>query len=411
MRAIAEEAFAMVREYKGSHSGEHGDGIVRSEFHETDVRRAPRRAPSRRSRTASIRTGLLNPGKIVRAPKFDDRDDFPLSARTTASTTIDDRARLVGLSRRRRRFPGRGRDVQQQRRLPQARGRRDVPVLSRHARREGRHARPRQYAAAGDHRPARPRCAHVRRDGGDDEALRLLQGLPARMPDRRRHGAHEDRGAGARAPRSTGSRCTTGWSAICRATRRSAARLSWLLNLRDVVPGAAVLSERIAGFSARRTLPRWRRDWFRDGEAGYSLPRLRGRDGVGAARGAVAAETAPLPSEDGGGERIATGEDDPIVRRAVRRHLQPLFRAGKSPCGRGGAARRRLPGHGGDAGGRHRAAAVLRPHLPGRRPGRGGAPRGGADHRGAGALGLRAACRSSAWSRVACSLSATKSPP
>ena len=34
MRAIAEAAFAFVREYKGSHSGEHGDGIVRSEFHE-----------------------------------------------------------------------------------------------------------------------------------------------------------------------------------------------------------------------------------------------------------------------------------------------------------------------------------------------------------------------------------------
>ena len=34
MRAIAEEAFELVREYKGSHSGEHGDGIVRSEFHE-----------------------------------------------------------------------------------------------------------------------------------------------------------------------------------------------------------------------------------------------------------------------------------------------------------------------------------------------------------------------------------------
>ena len=30
MRAIAEETFSMVREYKGSHSGEHGDGIVRS---------------------------------------------------------------------------------------------------------------------------------------------------------------------------------------------------------------------------------------------------------------------------------------------------------------------------------------------------------------------------------------------
>ena len=35
MREIAEEAFAMVREYKGSHSGEHGDGLVRSEFNES----------------------------------------------------------------------------------------------------------------------------------------------------------------------------------------------------------------------------------------------------------------------------------------------------------------------------------------------------------------------------------------
>src|SRR5262249_31132244 len=35
MRAIAEEAFALVKAYKGSHSGEHGDGIVRSEFHAT----------------------------------------------------------------------------------------------------------------------------------------------------------------------------------------------------------------------------------------------------------------------------------------------------------------------------------------------------------------------------------------
>src|SRR5690606_28567217 len=34
MRAIAEEAFALVRAFKGAHSGEHGDGLVRSEFHE-----------------------------------------------------------------------------------------------------------------------------------------------------------------------------------------------------------------------------------------------------------------------------------------------------------------------------------------------------------------------------------------
>ena len=50
--------------------------------------------------------------------------------------------------------------------------------------------------AARDLRPARPRCVGLRRDDGDAETLRLLQGLPPRMPDRRRHGQDEDRGAG-----------------------------------------------------------------------------------------------------------------------------------------------------------------------------------------------------------------------
>jgi Fe-S oxidoreductase len=43
-----------------------------------------------------------------------------------------------------------------------------------------------------------------------------------------------------------------------------AAKLPWLLNLRDIIPGAAKLSEAIAGFSARRSLPRWRSDVFDD---------------------------------------------------------------------------------------------------------------------------------------------------
>ena len=72
MRAIAEEAFDMVLAYKGSHSGEHGDGIVRSEFHEkmfgTRLVRAFEAVKQRFDPK-----GLYNPGKIVRAPKFDDR--------------------------------------------------------------------------------------------------------------------------------------------------------------------------------------------------------------------------------------------------------------------------------------------------------------------------------------------------
>jgi FAD/FMN-containing dehydrogenase/Fe-S oxidoreductase len=72
MRAIAEETFAMVREYKGSHSGEHGDGIVRSEFHET-MFGARIIADFREVKQRFDPDGVLNPGKIVDAPRMDDR--------------------------------------------------------------------------------------------------------------------------------------------------------------------------------------------------------------------------------------------------------------------------------------------------------------------------------------------------
>ncbi len=72
LRAIAEEAFDLVAEYKGSHSGEHGDGIVRSEFHEKMYgARMVRTFEQVKDRFDP--GGVLNPGKIVRAPKMDDR--------------------------------------------------------------------------------------------------------------------------------------------------------------------------------------------------------------------------------------------------------------------------------------------------------------------------------------------------
>src|ERR1700754_1499088 len=75
MRAIAEETFAMVREYKGSHSGEHGDGIVRSEFHETMF--GPRIIADFREVKQRFDPGhVLNPGKIVDPPRMDDRSLF-----------------------------------------------------------------------------------------------------------------------------------------------------------------------------------------------------------------------------------------------------------------------------------------------------------------------------------------------
>jgi FAD/FMN-containing dehydrogenase/Fe-S oxidoreductase len=78
MRAIAEETFEMVREYKGSHSGEHGDGIVRSEFHETMF--GPRIIEDFREVKHRFDPGnVLNPGKIVDPPKMDDRALFRYS--------------------------------------------------------------------------------------------------------------------------------------------------------------------------------------------------------------------------------------------------------------------------------------------------------------------------------------------
>ena len=75
MRAVAEECFALVREYKGSHSGEHGDGIARSEFH------AEMFGPRIVRAFAAVKDafdprGLFNPGRIVRAPRMDDRTLF-----------------------------------------------------------------------------------------------------------------------------------------------------------------------------------------------------------------------------------------------------------------------------------------------------------------------------------------------
>jgi FAD/FMN-containing dehydrogenase/Fe-S oxidoreductase len=75
MRSIAEECFDLVRRYKGSHSGEHGDGIARSEFNEPMFGARIARA-FEAVKDAFDPDGLLNPGRIVRAPRFDDRSLF-----------------------------------------------------------------------------------------------------------------------------------------------------------------------------------------------------------------------------------------------------------------------------------------------------------------------------------------------
>ncbi|HSH99137.1 MAG TPA: FAD-linked oxidase C-terminal domain-containing protein, partial [Reyranella sp.] len=75
MRAIAEEASAMVREYKGAYSGEHGDGLVRSEW--VSWQFGPRLTRAFESiKDLFDPENRLNPGKIVRPNRMDDRTLF-----------------------------------------------------------------------------------------------------------------------------------------------------------------------------------------------------------------------------------------------------------------------------------------------------------------------------------------------
>ena len=81
MRAIAEEAFAMVREYKGSHSGEHGDGLVRSEFHE-QMFGGPHGARLRGSEGRLRPAGPVQPGQDRPRPQNGRPQPLPLQPDT-----------------------------------------------------------------------------------------------------------------------------------------------------------------------------------------------------------------------------------------------------------------------------------------------------------------------------------------
>ncbi len=75
MRAVAEEASALVRKYKGAYSGEHGDGLCRGEWISWQF------GPKITEALTEIKHafdphGLFNPGKIIDPPKMDDASNF-----------------------------------------------------------------------------------------------------------------------------------------------------------------------------------------------------------------------------------------------------------------------------------------------------------------------------------------------
>jgi len=261
MRAIAEEAFAMVRDYKGSHSGEHGDGIVRSEFHEMMFGRELVHA-FEEVKDHFDPHGLFNPGKIVRAPKFDDRSLFrygPDYRAAPMQTALDWSA-----------YSGAGGGFQGAVEMCNNNGAcralaGGVMCPSYRVTREERdvtrgRANTLRLAITGQLGPGAftsdemaetlklcVSCKACRREcpTGVDMARMKIEFLAARA--KRRGLSLHDRLVGY-LPRYA----------------PYAAMLPWLLNLRDRLPGAAKLSEALAGFTARRSLPKWRGDWFRN---------------------------------------------------------------------------------------------------------------------------------------------------
>ena len=257
MRVIAEEAFAMVREYKGSHSGEHGDGLSRSEFHEPMFGARIARAFAD-VKHAFDPDGLFNPGKIVDAPRMDDRALFrfkPDYAAPAFETAFDwdawggfagaaEMCNNNGECRKRDasvmcpsfRATGEERHV--------TRGRANTLRLALSGQLGADALASDAFAETMDLCIGCKGCKRECPTGVDMARMKieaLYQRRKSRAPSRR------DRliaGLPRYAP----------W----------AARLGAILNLRDRVPGLAAISETVFGLSARRRLPRWRGDAFRE---------------------------------------------------------------------------------------------------------------------------------------------------
>jgi FAD/FMN-containing dehydrogenase/Fe-S oxidoreductase len=277
MRAIAEEASAMVREYKGAYSGEHGDGLCRGEW-------VAWQFGSRLDRAFAQVKALfdpenrMNPGKIVSPPRMDDAALFrtgPSYERIALVPKLDwsawnvDRGPVDGCES----APGTGRDstlglakavemcnnnghcrkFDAGTMCPSYRATRDEQHVTRGRANTLRLALSGQLDDEGlasdavrDALELCVSCKGCKREcpTGVDMAKLKIEALAAR---RARHGLPLRDRLVAYLPRY----------APTMSSMRSIA------NMGDRVRGAAALTERLVGLSARRSLPRWDGDFLR----------------------------------------------------------------------------------------------------------------------------------------------------
>ena len=284
MRRIAEEASALVRRFKGAYSGEHGDGLVRSEWVAWQF--GPRLAEAfREVKTLFDPEGLMNPGKIVDPPRMDDTRLFrhrpggvvirldPALDWSAWNVTHDAATGESGP-------PGSGED-------PAGGFGKAVDMCNNngHCRKFDAGTMCPSFRVTRDER-------HLTRGRANTLRLALSGALGADAlvaPQMRETMALCVSCKGCRRECPTGVdmarmkveflhhwRARHGLSlrerliASLPAWAPWAARLAPLSNLREALPGLPWLLERVLGVSARRSLPRWRRDTFLRREAATS---------------------------------------------------------------------------------------------------------------------------------------------
>jgi len=276
MRSIAEEASQLVRKYKGAYSGEHGDGLVRSEWVAWQFGPQLTRA-FEEIKDVFDPAGLMNPGKIVRPSKMDDTSLFRfkpgyapapvnpaldwsawdvqnnpatevLSAPGTGGDPAHGFAKAVEMCNNN----GHCRKFDAGTMCPSFRVTRDERHLTRGRANTLRLALSGQLGADGLTSDAVAAamdlcvsCKGCKRDcpTGVDMARMKVEFL---HHYKNKHGLTMKDRLVAHLPRYAP------W----------AARFPWLANLRDTLPGAAAISDRWFGLSASRTLPKWRKDTF-----------------------------------------------------------------------------------------------------------------------------------------------------
>ncbi|MFM9941694.1 MAG: FAD-binding and (Fe-S)-binding domain-containing protein [Hyphomicrobiaceae bacterium] len=264
MRAIAEEAFAMVKEYKGAHSGEHGDGLVRSEFHELMYGR----------KTVEIfeqvkdrfdPKGVLNPGKIVRAPRMNDRALFRYKPDYTVAnikTALDWSA-----------YPGAGNGLQ---------GAVEMCNNNGECRKLQAGVMCPSFRVTGNERDVTRGRANTLRlaisgqlggtvDLGSTELQEAMQLCVSCKGCRRECPTGVDMAKlkiEVLAARNAKAKLSLGEWLVAYLPRYAphVARFAPLMNVRNWLPGVAQLAERFTGISAKRKLPEWRGKLFRLGE-------------------------------------------------------------------------------------------------------------------------------------------------